>query len=306
MTGAFAQYARVLLDRGFSPIPIVPNSKRPLGQCAFYDHWNELRKEALIPRQIDSLIRTNPNLGLGVAGGYNCLVPIDFDTDNPAIKRAAFHALPKVKVAKQGKKGGTAFYWDSSGMIEGAKFKARKGDGWDMLIEVLATGQTLLPPTHHPETLLPYKWLTSSTLFNTKVDELPEITQQHIDDLRSALSPWLPKPVEMTREYGISAAHNDCMKRYAKVALKQEASRLSALSQGRNWGLFAAACRLGRFINHRVLTEEEVKRELMQASAANGYCSAKHGGRSQAWKTMCSGLKKTKGDSLPVLDQEAA
>ena len=303
MSGPFAKYATTLVRNGFSAVPIAPSSKRPLGQCAFYDHWNELREHALVPKQIDILIRSNPNLGLGVAGGFKCLVPVDIDTNDPAIKRAILGAIPKPLVAKVGVKGFTSFYWDSSGMIDGMKFKC----GSDFFAEILVTGQSVLPPTIHPDTLLPYKWLTPATLFNTPIDQLPVISEAHIQELRSALQPWLPKPEEhaLRLKYSESVTADDKMRAYAKTALRNEAQRLAMLSSGRNWGLFASACKLGRFIYHGALAQSEVEAALMQATRANGYASARHGGPKQAWKTLHSGLKKASGDSLPELSTNA-
>jgi hypothetical protein len=298
---AFKLHAHDLLERGYSPIPVLHGTKRPLGKCAFYEHWDELRSKALLPQQIDILARSN--FGLGVVGGYNCLVPIDFDTDDCEIKRAAIKVLPPVTVAKVGKRGGTTFYWNSDGLIDGCKFqrKSPDGKGWEMLIEILATGKTTLPPSIHPDTGLPYKWVTDATLFNTKIDDLPEIRKQHIDDLRAALQPWLPPPVAFTRAYSSAVTTDDHIRAYAKAALRQEVIRLSSLSEGRNWGIFKAACKLGRFVNHGALSEAELQGALLQASRTNGYAQVKHGGLRQAFKTLRSGLKKSQGDPLPDL-----
>ena len=306
MTGPFAQCAAKLLDKGYSPVPILPGQKRPLPQCHFYGHWNELREKALTFKQVQSLIRWRPDLGVGVAGGYNCLTPLDIDTDDPEIKRAISYALPPKSVAKQGKKGGTLFYWNADGLIEGMKFKARKGKGWDFFAEVLVTGQTVIPPTIHPETLRPYKWCNAATLLNTKVDNLPQILSSDIEALQCSLSPWLPKPEEhaLSRVYS-STSLDDKLYFYARTALRNETERLSILSEGRNWGLFKAACKLGRFIHHGALSEGEVADALMQATDRNGYSQVRHGGSKQAWKTLRSGLKKTQGDALPDLSNAA-
>lgn len=304
----FQQYASTLLNNGMSPIPIIPNQKRPLGVCAFYEHWNELRERPLLPRQIDILCRSNPYLGLGVAGGFNCLVPVDIDTDDPDIKRAAFKALPPAKVVKQGKKGGTIFYWNSDGMIEAQKFKRPRGTGWDFLAEILVTGQSVLPHTIHPETMKPYRWLTSATLFNTKVDDLPEIRQEHIAALAEALKPWLERPESITlaRECKPGIGINAQMLSYAQGALNGEFQRLSSLSEGRNLGLFYAALRLGKFVKAQVLSQSEVERKLMDATNRNGYAQAKHGGKIRAIKSLRSGLKTCHSSNLPDLRREHA
>jgi hypothetical protein len=40
--------------------------------------------------------RLHPDYGLAVVGGYNGLVPVDVDTDDPQIKAAVLRALPSL------------------------------------------------------------------------------------------------------------------------------------------------------------------------------------------------------------------
>lgn len=302
---AFRLYATQLRNLGFSPVPILPLEKRPLPVCDHYAHWNELRDKALTVKQIDGLARQRPDLGLGVAGGYNCLVPIDFDMTDPAIKRAAAGAIPRIKVAKRGQKGGTAFYWDSSGMIDACKFKRKLPDGgWEMLVEVLVTGQTVLPPTIHPDTMKPYEWRTSATLLNTKVDDLPQIAPAHVEALAHSLSRWLAKPKAEHRPasiYNGQMSNDERMKAWARAALRKEVDSLSHFTQGRNIGIFHAGCAIGKYIWHGLLREGDVERQLLNASAKNGYNSASHGGQVKALKSLRSGLRKARNDSLPNL-----
>ena len=202
-----------------------------------------------------------------------------------------------------GAKGWTDFFWDPSGLVEAVKFREYKGKSFDTIAEILVTGQSLLPPTTHPETLLPYKWLTKATLFDTPVDQLPAISLEHIESLKRHLTPWLPNPEQHAYrlQYDASVSTDDRMRNYARIALHKESERLSMLTTGRNWGLFAAACRLGRFVHHGAIMQGEAENALMQATRANGYAAAKHGGEKQAWKTLHSGLRKSRGDALPDL-----
>ena len=98
VTEAFARYAAHMLDGGYSPVPLVAGTKRPL-----FDNWDRLQSAALTPHEIEALCRKHP--GLGVAGGFEGLVPIDIDVDEPKIVRAILDALPPILVAKQGQKG---------------------------------------------------------------------------------------------------------------------------------------------------------------------------------------------------------
>lgn len=294
---AFKQWAAHILKGGYSPVPL--HGKRPV-----FDKWDRLRSKALTPTEIKELCRKYGAMNLGVAGGFNCLAPVDIDTDDHEITLAIAGALPPAMVAKAGRKGFTAFYWDSSGMIGGAKFKRRLPDGgFDMLVEILVTGQTVLPPSMHPETRKPYVWKTRATLFNTRVDELPEISQDHIEALRNALERWIPKPsfVPQIVEGRAVARSGRRMEAYAKAIMAGEVKHISALPCGRNWALYVAACKLGRYVHANILTQSEFEAALMGASKTNGYLSVKHGGPRQALATIRSGLKVSAGDALPLL-----
>ena len=167
--GPFGLYAPLLLRNGYSPVPIEPGDKRPLGAIG---DWSRLRTTPLIETEIAKIAAENPDAGLGVAGGYNGLVPIDVDTEDSGILAAINTVLPEAVVAKRGRRGATVFYRDASRTIASRKFKGRNGT---MLLEVLVTGQSVIPPTVHPETGQPYSWLTECTLFDVHIDELPEL-----------------------------------------------------------------------------------------------------------------------------------
>lgn len=302
--GPFAQYAAFMLEGDFSPVPIKVGKKRPL-----FDNWDRLRSAALTPHEIEALCRKHPGLGLGVAGGFMGLVPIDVDTDDREIIDAIMSALPRPEVVKFGQRGFTAFYHDAYGCIAGQKFRHPRMDGgFDTLAEVLATGQSVIPPTIHPDIGRPYEWLTSATLLNTRVDELPVITKAHIEALREALGPWLPRPVLYAPPKlpkpakAFQASTGKRMTAYAEAILANEARKLSGLSAGRNWALFCAASNLGKFVHHGVLSRSEVENALIGATMTNGYATAKHGGMKKTCATLRSGLEKARSDALPNLN----
>ena len=167
--GAFSMYARLLRRNGYSSLPIEPGGKRPL---AAIGDWNRLRVTPLTDEEIDEIVKRHPYAGLGVAGGYRGLVPIDIDTEEPDIQAAIDNVLPEYLVGKRGRRGATVFYRDPKGIIKPRKFK--KADG-SMIMEILTTGQAVIPPTVHPETRRPYQWLTDHTLLQVNIDELPEL-----------------------------------------------------------------------------------------------------------------------------------
>jgi hypothetical protein len=189
--------ALLLLKNGYSPIPIEPNRKRPLGALG---DWDRLRITPLTEREIVQIYAEHPTAGLGVAGGYHGLCPIDEDTEDPEIVAAMQPVLPESLVGKRGRRGKTGFYRDPSGLIKACKFKTPENI---MLVEVLATGQTIVPPTIHPETRQPYVYLTDCSLLDVPVEELPELPPDIVERLEVALRPWATPQKTNFRPMGI-------------------------------------------------------------------------------------------------------
>jgi hypothetical protein len=263
----------------------------------------------LTEKQIEELAWRNPRLGLGVAGGFGGLVPVDIDTDDQKILPAVCSALPEPVVCKAGKRGFTAFYWDGgSGMINAAKYKMPKGGGeFDMLVEVLTTGQTVIPPTIHPDLGKPYEWITEKTLFNTRVHELSVITVEHITNMVSALSPWIGEkkkyePAKISIKINTSSNRYES---YARAILNNDVRSLSSMASnsGRNHALFIAACKIGKYVHHRVISCSEVENALLGACQSNGLWNDRDCGEKGCRATLRSGLNKAVSDALPALSQ---
>jgi predicted P-loop ATPase len=294
MTGPFAAHARNLIINGYSPIPIRPGEKRPLGT-----EWETLRDAPISEEQIREVIGLWPKAGIGVAGGFNGLVPIDVDTDDEAIRIAVRKALPAPVVVKKGKRGATAFYRCRL-PITGRKFKDAEGKA---IVEVLTTVQTVIPPTTHPGTGKPYRWTTPATLLDTCIDDLSEITLEHLAVLQQALRPWLAPPRAHRPHafngngHGARKSKEARLRAYAAAALDGEAKQLARTGAGgRNHGLFAAVCRLGNYVHHKVLSHAEVHAALLDACNANGF-NKEHGGAAFE-KTFAKGLQWSEDDEL--------
>jgi hypothetical protein len=172
-----------------------------------------------------------------------------------------------------------------------------------MLVEVLITGQTVIPPSIHPKTEKPYVWLTDCTLLEVHVNELPELPPDIIERLEVALRPWLPVKTYTRPPNGNGArpTSNDRMRRYAEAALDGEMQTLRATQEGgRNRQLFDAGCRLGKYVHHHVLSEEEVASALLDAAKINGLIG--DDGLKQCEASLRSGLRMAKRDELPILE----
>jgi hypothetical protein len=237
--------------------------------------WNRLRETRLSLDDIAGFCQRYTKLNIGVLGGCGGLVPIDFDTDDAGVLAACDRALPRPNVAKVGRRGFVGFYRAAGELPRARKFVTRKRDGkpGKVLVEILTSTKTVLPPSIHPDTREPYRWLTRGTLYSKPVTNLAPITAEHIEALAAALRPWCPPPP--SRKYreihpGEIVA-DDRIRAYALGALRGTTHRLAAAGRGgRRMALFDGACQLGVFVNHKVLTSGEVVPALLDACKRNG------------------------------------
>src|SRR5262245_5760077 len=196
--GPYEQCAESLVERGYAPIPIMVGSKAPGFYCAGLwvplAGWQKRYLHGRTPNFMDHNLWGNGDSGIGVVGGKASrgLVAIDIDTDDTAIKTAIIKMLPPTPVRKIGAKGETAFYY---GPDIGAS-RSWNIDG-KRVCDLIADGrQTVLPPTIHPDTGTPYRWVGDS-LDSYDPDELPLLDADTIGNIGAVLIPfgWKPKLV---------------------------------------------------------------------------------------------------------------
>lgn len=106
------------------------------------------------------------NIGL-LTGEPSGIVAVDID------KEEAISLVPLSPISKKGKKGETRFF-----KFNGEKASKDSGIG----IEILSTGnQTIIPPSIHPETGLPYQWLR----YECNFDELPYLDPEFLSKIQN-------------------------------------------------------------------------------------------------------------------------
>jgi bifunctional DNA primase/polymerase-like protein/uncharacterized protein DUF3987 len=195
--GPYEQCAESLAERGYAPIPIMVGSKAPGFCCAGLwvplAGWQKRYLHGRQPNYMDHNLWSNGDSGIGVVGGKasHGLVAVDIDTDDTAIKTAIVKVLPATPVKKVGAKGETGFYY-------GPDIAASRS--WNIngkrVCDLIADGrQTVLPPTIHPDTGAPYRWVGNSLdLYDP--DELPLLDADTIGDIGAVLIPfgWKPDP----------------------------------------------------------------------------------------------------------------
>ena len=113
-----------------------------------------------------------------------CLIAIDVDVDEPELINAVEMAIGQEVPTKRGKKGATYFvrvdYEQKTG-----KIKLTRGEVKKDVIDVLARGsQTVIPPSVHPDTKLPYQWIKGTPLWAVEYRQLPVFEASLIDEIR--------------------------------------------------------------------------------------------------------------------------
>jgi hypothetical protein len=126
-----------------------------------------------------------PGAGVGVRLGKQrngkYVVGIDWDHDELAI--AAMDAFPSA-VCKEGRRGFTSFFV-SECEIPSKDFKV----GGKCVVQILSAGrQTVIPPSIHPDTGRAYTWMTSRTLLNTSVENLPELPSDYLEKIKTIIA----------------------------------------------------------------------------------------------------------------------
>jgi hypothetical protein len=197
--GPYAQHAEPLIKRGYGAVPIIVGTKAPGFYCAGI--WVPLlgwQKRYLerSPSAEDLAAWGKGDAGIGVVGGRasHGLVGVDIDTDDPGIKTAITEVLPETPVKKIGQKGETRFYY-------GPDITASRS--WNIggrrVCDIIADGrQTVLPPTTHPLTGVPYRWV-GPPLDAFAPKDLPLLPAGAIGKIDAVLAPlgWKPEPTKV-------------------------------------------------------------------------------------------------------------
>lgn len=197
MASPFALTAPVLIELGYSPLPIgpwgepewSPKGKEPgrldvnrAGEPEWYrlKNWQLFCGRQAHPKIVEYWSNW-PDAGVGIATGFGGLVAIDIDDDS--LIDAISAVLPPIMVAKRGRKGFTALY-RAAEPLPSKNYRTADKRG---LLDFLSVGkQTVLPPTAHPAGGQ-YEWITERTLLDTSTAELPEITSAHVIEMEEAL-----------------------------------------------------------------------------------------------------------------------
>jgi hypothetical protein len=133
------QTALAWLNRGISPVPLVPNSKRPSGGAG----WNKVK---ITEPMIVDYFRKTSNVGGLWGKPSDWLVDIDIDC-NEACQLAPM-LLPETLIYGRGLRPSSHYIYRCRN-VSNMKFRSRE---FATLIEIRSTGsQSVLPPSRHPD-----------------------------------------------------------------------------------------------------------------------------------------------------------
>jgi hypothetical protein len=171
--GIFADYAPLFRERGFWPRPIPPGTK----ECRIKG-WQRPDSE-FAPAELDRWLRDFAACGIGLLMGSpfpdrTRLGAIDVDRDEYV--RVTQALLRDPPCGRFGSKG-AVFFVRVAGKLGNPKFTVRgeAGKQWGKVVECLFSRTLCVtPPTVHPTTDKPYRWI-GTPLLEIDFNDLPLI-----------------------------------------------------------------------------------------------------------------------------------
>ena len=169
----FAESGPHLYARGYSPIPIMPNDKRPglmVGdEWRLFKGWNDFCSQRPSQFQINLWAKW-PNAGVGVACGMR-LICIDIDQEELIDPLLAI--LPASNVQKKGRKGISLFFRATPTRSVGAELPdARSRRARRSARGRRADRSSAVDPSRTGEALF---LSTDDTLLDTRLEDLAEL-----------------------------------------------------------------------------------------------------------------------------------
>lgn len=126
--------------------------------------------------------------GFGLRAGQHNIGFVDIDTDDAGLIHIFNEIIDLPPVcSKVGKKGRTIFF-RFIGEPPKPKYNIylRKGDKKPIFEFFFASGQTVMPPSIHPETMLPYRW-ESESLLDIDLEDLPTIDMSKLEHFETVI-----------------------------------------------------------------------------------------------------------------------
>lgn len=177
MNGIFGEHAPAYWDRGLSVIPLTPRSKQPAaGLTSWTGYCDNLPRVQTRAEWIRLYGDQGIGLCLGTIVGGLKIGAVDVDDDR--FVHAVEAILGGAPSAKVGKKGKTIFVAVPVGAkARSTSLRTHEKHG---AVDILLSGKmTVLPPSIHPHTRLPYRWM-GRPLVDLSIGELPVLDDQKL------------------------------------------------------------------------------------------------------------------------------
>lgn len=173
---SYGNAALKLQENGYTPIPIIPATKRPS-----IKNWSSVKNDYT---QIKKLSLEYPHAGVGVL--LNDLIAFDIDILDETlcllVKKIITNELGDT-IERIGKFPKRALFYRRVGKElrkQSSKiFNLTKGKAQ---LEILATGNQCIAFGTHPETKQPYQWIGDSFL-DTPIQDLPSVNDKQVKNI---------------------------------------------------------------------------------------------------------------------------
>jgi hypothetical protein len=226
----YACVADPLRDQGYHVIPIKPGSKVPgifaSGEWSNLPGWQRWCSD-MPPAFISDTWETWPNAGIGIAHGV--VVGLDVDTDRADVRAAIKTLIAGSPCNRRGSKGWIGYYLPPyNAHTLGARLRWHDADG-KIVVELLMHGtQSVLPPTIHPDTRMPYVWEAGSEALQdvalADLPRLPDGIEGEIDVALMALGITRGKMRQVSMsEFGFSPSSMSDLEKPAARSLNERA-----------------------------------------------------------------------------------
>jgi hypothetical protein len=172
-----------LFTNGYTPLRLEPGEKytKATGWSTHSPTIESIKRDFARPSNLG--IRVGDLLKDGTS-----LIGIDVDVEDVALIRCVERAIGMKVPVKRGKKGYT-YMVRVDRELRTTRITLKRDGKNKPAIDVLARGsQTVLPPSIHPDTNLPYVWVSGTPLTDIPINEIPIFTPSMLDEIRGFAS----------------------------------------------------------------------------------------------------------------------
>lgn len=177
------EIALALLTHGYTPLRLEPNEKytKVNGWSTTTPSEDSVRRDFARPSNMG--IRTGD-----MHRDNTCLIGIDVDLEDAQLIRVVERAIGDKVPVKRGKKGYT-YMVRFDRQVATSRIPLKRNGKNKAAIDVLARGaQTVVPPSIHPDTGLPYQWVSGTPLHELPYNEIPVFGPSLLDEIRGYCS----------------------------------------------------------------------------------------------------------------------